>query len=679
MAPMNIHAQSGINELGEIVLKDRLTHNQSKEYQSGTSVNSRLIPEQLQDIMYGPCLLRVIHFIIALRSEYPNTSILLQKIDWKAAYRRGHLNWETAIQTLTQDTVNGFAFIALRMTFGGAANPYFWGEISELVIDLANALLQAEDWNPDEFCSPLQHLLPDTVDTNTSEPLAKALPLAVKINTNGGRCKSDIYIDDGATIMLNSEENKKKGASAVLLAIHIVGRAFDKEDPLKRKDLVSFSKLQAEGRLEETKILLGWKLDSRKLEVSLPTHKYIAWSNIIKQMIETRKSNFDELESTLGRLAHVFTIIPQMKHFTSRIRFEMMRSSNRRNKKGIKLNNEVIEDLKLHLKFLRKAKNGISMNILTYRQPTHIYRSDACPAGLGGFSAQGQAWRWKIPKELQFRATLNMLEHLAAVIGPWIDIIENNMPRFSCILSMTDSSTAAGWLRKSNFSNAKDEDHKELISAKLTISRSHAIRLLENECCDYSQWFPGEDNELSDSLSRDFHLSESQLTNLYFSKIPEQTPTNLKISPLPKEIESFLSSMLHRLPEQTQQQERHKISSLARGVDGKNFSGNSVSKTASSPNSPTERKQSSSQHLHSQLETETFQNRMANPWFAQQSDQPWTTYLRPSETLTSQTQDLTATKSLAEFYNNSGKATKMRIQQRDMKKRSLLSLPDTSP
>ena len=670
MAPMNIHAQSSINEVGEIISKDRLTHNQSKEFSSGTSVNSRVVHDSLQDIMYGTCLLRVIHYIVALRSEFEDVPILLQKIDWKAAYRRGHLNWETAIQTMTQDTENDFVFVALRMTFGGAANPYFWGEISESVIDLANALLQIDDWDPNEFHSPLQHLLPEPTNKTEGEAITKAMPIAVKVNTNNGKCKSDIYIDDGTTIILDTAENRRRGSAAVLLAIHIVGRAFDKYDPLKRKELVSLSKLHAEGRLEETKILLGWQLDTRKLEVSLPTHKYTAWSNIIKKMLDTRKSNFDELESTLGRLAHVFTIIPQMKHFTSRIRFEMIRSSNRRNKKGIKLSNEVIEDLKLHLKFLRKAKEGISMNVLTYREPTHIYRSDACPAGIGGFSAKGRAWRWEIPKDLRFRATLNMLEHVAAIVGPWIDITEGNMPKLSCILSMTDSSTAAGWLRKSNFSESKNEN-KELISAKLKLSRSHALRLLENGCCDYSQWFPGEENELSDSLSRDFHLTNSDLTKLYFSKIPEQTPKDLEILPLPKEIESFLYSTLHRLPERTQQQERHKRSNLALGRGGHPSSDKLESETPSSKDFQEGKNPSFSQPLHNQLEIETFQRRMANPWFAQQSDQPWTTYLRPSETLTNPTLGLTKTKSLSEFYNNSTKATKMRIQQRDTKKQSL--------
>ena len=97
------------------------------------------------------------------------------------------------------------------------------------------------------------------------------------------------------------------------------------------------------------------------------------------------------------------------------------------------------------------------MNLVTFRMPTHVYRSDACPAGLGGYNNVGRAWRFEIPRNLQFRATLNFLERIACEIGPMIDLEEENLPPFSCTLSMTDSMVSQGWQRKSNFCE-KDED-----------------------------------------------------------------------------------------------------------------------------------------------------------------------------------------------------------------------------
>ena len=207
--------------------------------------------------------------------------------------------------------------------------------------------------------------------------------------------------------------------------------------------------------------------------------------------------------------------------------------------------------------------------------------------------------------------------------------------------------------------------------AKLRISREHALRMLNNNCKDYSQWFPGEDNDLADSLSRDFHLTDDQLSSLYFNSIPSQTPSNLKISPLPKEISSFLYSILQTLPGETQQREKHKRSSLALGVAGLNSNKNLTwQRTPSSIPSPKDRRLSYSQHSPNKSETENLIKFLETPWLARQSKPPWTTYQRPSETTTKRTPGRTSTESLADFYRNSTRATKTWTHQRNIKKRS---------
>ena len=98
------------------------------------------------------------------------------------------------------------------------------------------------------------------------------------------------------------------------------------------------------------------------------------------------------------------------------------------------------------------------MNLLTYRSPTHVYHSDACEHGLGGFSAEGKAWRWKIPDKLLSRAHINLLEFLGSIVCIWLDILDKDTPPESCLLAMGDSITAIGWLKKSNFTEVDEED-----------------------------------------------------------------------------------------------------------------------------------------------------------------------------------------------------------------------------
>ena len=105
------------------------------------------------------------------------------------------------------------------------------------------------------------------------------------------------------------------------------------------------------------------------------------------------------------------------------------------------------------------------MNMVAYLKPSHVYRSDSCPFGLGGYSAKGWAWRWYLPKEPLFRASNNSLEPLAAIITVWIDILKARIGPGDCALSMTDSTTSEGWQMKTNFS----EENEDPIQATIRI------------------------------------------------------------------------------------------------------------------------------------------------------------------------------------------------------------------
>ena len=113
MAPMNIQKQNTINEHGRIIEKDRLTHDQSYKWGSGTSVNSRVNKVELLPCMFGACIKRITNWAVAARKKYPGRRILASKIDYKSACRCCHLHPETAIQTCTQLPDENLAIVAL--------------------------------------------------------------------------------------------------------------------------------------------------------------------------------------------------------------------------------------------------------------------------------------------------------------------------------------------------------------------------------------------------------------------------------------------------------------------------------------------------------------------------------------------------------------------------------------
>jgi hypothetical protein len=113
LAPLNIQAQSTINEWGENIPKDRLMHDQSWKWQSKMSVNSKVEKEKLMPCYFGRAIKCLKNWAVAARRKYPNKRILATKLEIKAAYRQCHLNAMTAIQTCTQLPTKGLALMML--------------------------------------------------------------------------------------------------------------------------------------------------------------------------------------------------------------------------------------------------------------------------------------------------------------------------------------------------------------------------------------------------------------------------------------------------------------------------------------------------------------------------------------------------------------------------------------
>jgi hypothetical protein len=254
-----------------------------------------------------------------------------------------------------------------------------------------------------------------------------------------------------------------------------------------------------------------------------------------------------------------------------------------------------MEDLDLMKKILEKAKNGIDMNLLAFRAPDRTYYSDSCPAGLGRYSDQGHARRFQVPSHLQFRATNNLLEYLAAIITPWIDLLAARLKRRDCALSMTNSMTAEGWMQKSNFNKVGKDPVQATVRADA--ARLHIHLFMDAEIKGYSQWFTGKLNNVADAFSRDWHQDNKELTSILRHHFPQQMPTHYKISPLPNEINSWLILLLQRLPVSKQLREVHTTTNLAHGQDGKSTASQSDAKTSSWTASASKSKSSYSGHL----------------------------------------------------------------------------------
>jgi len=216
IAALGCHRQSTIDEKGSSIPKYRLTHDQSFPGPSGLSVNLRVKKELLPPIMYSYLLSGIIHYIIMTRFRHPLTKIFLCKVDLDAAYRRCSMSSSTSLESLT--IFEDILLVALRLTFGGSPCPNLWSVISEMILDIGNAILLNSSWDHFEFFDPLSNLIENPICLPENIPFAQAKDLSVNIppNDNG---YIDIYIDDNIGVTPDIGDNAMRLARAIPIAI----------------------------------------------------------------------------------------------------------------------------------------------------------------------------------------------------------------------------------------------------------------------------------------------------------------------------------------------------------------------------------------------------------------------------------------------------------------------------
>jgi hypothetical protein len=388
-------------------------------------------------------------------------------------------NWDpTAVQTCMQLVEIGLLLMMLHLSFGGKPCPSEWGAISESICDLATVILHSNNWDPVKMYAPNQHLLPPkiTLNNHISFGQGKELVIDIPINPRG---MHDIYIDVIICLTLDilGTDHVAQGQAAALLAINATAFPNHPSKPIPQESVDARDKLLAEAGLSETKAILGWFFDFRKLQISLPKNKFIAWMTNASKLIAKGAITAKEHESMIGQLGHLALVVPGVHHFLSRLQELQQRATHRR---SIQISDICWDDLTLMLCFLYIAKNGIDMNLIMFRQLTHIYQSDSCSFGLGGYSEKGFAWRFKISEDLLFWASNNLLEYITSMISPWVDMLAGRLKRGGCALSMTDSSTSVGWLCKTNFWEFIVENVDPVQSrVRIDIAHHHVTLLLK--------------------------------------------------------------------------------------------------------------------------------------------------------------------------------------------------------
>jgi hypothetical protein len=176
---------------------------------------------------------------------------------------------------------------------------------------------------------------------------------------------------------------------------------------------------------------------------------------------------------------------------------------------------------------------------------------------------------------------------------------------------------------------------------------------------------------VTDSLSRDHHLTDQELTYLLRLKYPQQVPKHFEIVPLPTEITSWLTSLLLKLPVKQQLQEKHTPTRIELSDDGTNILHQLELRTMSSSTPSQDTSETSSLELSPWLCVRgDSRDQVMLPWLREQSQIPSHIWHRPSGRTDDPTHPLTTIDNLASFYRGNTEPSGTRTPQPSSKKPS---------
>ena len=119
-----------------------------------------------------------------------------------------------------------------------------------------------------------------------SIPFAHGLELIVKIPIDPQGIH-DIYIDDiiNLTIDIPGTDHVARAKGAALLAMDASARPSHPEEPTPHESMDVRDKLKAKAGPAESKVILGWNFDFRRLIISLPENKFVASTKNVRQLL----------------------------------------------------------------------------------------------------------------------------------------------------------------------------------------------------------------------------------------------------------------------------------------------------------------------------------------------------------------------------------------------------------
>jgi len=264
-----------------------------------SSINDRLIDEDMHHIQYSFALFRILHFIIALRLKHSITPILLQKFDIDSIFKRIALHLTLAFRTII--TISHLAYISLCLTFSGKLSCSDFSLLAELMADVINKVMTTNRLSCLLKTSRYIDLHDKPCILDESIPFTNPPKLLFKIPTPNDKY-TDLYVDNFISVCLDREvDSLHKATWAFNITINVFDKIFnqaadDNPNNIFRNCALSLRKLHREGTPSEIKKVLGWIINK--------------WVLIITTILQSDDYSEKKLERLMGKLIRASMIMP---------------------------------------------------------------------------------------------------------------------------------------------------------------------------------------------------------------------------------------------------------------------------------------------------------------------------------------------------------------------------------
>jgi hypothetical protein len=478
--------------------------------------NQLSVPLQPKHAMqFGHTLQRILQRLVYCNSTHGPP--LLAKIDLADGYYRVPLTPSVALRlaVVIPSDMPDQPLIAVPLTLpmGWSHSPPFFCAFTETVADIANQAItqpQLRDVHP-LFQATQQVPLPThpqfhndaiVLGSTDAEPLAY----------------HDVYIDNFITVA-----QQPLHYHTLNTLLHTIDRVFDGAPHPTCRQAISKSKLEkGDATFATVKRILGWDVDTHKMQLSLPLHRLTALTTLLQTYIQVKRVSKRRWAQLLGVLRSSAPALYGASHLFS----ILQHAATQRDARRIRITHLLRTVLRDWLLLIKDMHHTLApLHTLVPTAPTLIATTDALHLGLGGAWTTHHAgttanylWRTPVPLTLQANlltekhpggsVTINDLELAASIIGATLASQSSPLP-YNHLLLGTDNTAACAWLNKGSTTSTSAPAFLLHQLARLHCALNFTLSAL---------YVPGTSNHIADCCSRLLYLSDTDFLHVQPSR-----------------------------------------------------------------------------------------------------------------------------------------------------------------